>query len=411
MDIKETVEVTDGEQKKDIEVSDIELKENKPIIDGELLQKTEITDGEMKDQIEEMEKDEKYKKEETNGGLTEKSEVMDEKQEDKSVVMDEDVKAKTEVENGAMKEKTEVDDEDKVDKFEVSNEKQMETFEVTEGELKDEDGRKLFTIQWKGAEPVRGCVFICHGYAERCTPYYDGVAREAVKRGMLAFSHDHVGHGKSEGERVQVESMDWYVKPVIKHINMVKEQNPGLPFYIVGHSMGGLITILTAMEQPDLVQGLVLMGPLVEPDPKMATPFKVWLAKVVSRIWPSFSMGGINTDTVTTDEEWKQKKAEDPLHSHGGFKARHSYVLLQALDKLVLPSLTTPFLILHGAEDKVCAPKGSTKLHENATSEDKTLSFVENGLHNLYIEVDPIKSNSLKHTFDWIDQRLNKKDA
>ena len=35
-------------------------------------------------------------------------------------------------------------------------------------------------------------------------PYYNQLAEAARDSGLLVFGHDHVGHGRSEGERVQV---------------------------------------------------------------------------------------------------------------------------------------------------------------------------------------------------------------
>ena len=106
--------------------------------------------------------------------LTEKTKVEDSHQ-NQTDQIEEDMKDKIEVSDEEMKLKTEGKDEDKMDK--------IETIEVSEGEMKDKLGRKIFTIQWKGTEPVRGCVFICPGYQERCTPYSLShiVASEAVK--------------------------------------------------------------------------------------------------------------------------------------------------------------------------------------------------------------------------------------
>jgi hypothetical protein len=46
----------------------------------------------------------------------------------------------------------------------------------------------------------RGLLFICHGFGEHCGRY-DSQAAEFNKHGILVFSHDHQGHGRSGGER------------------------------------------------------------------------------------------------------------------------------------------------------------------------------------------------------------------
>ena len=72
------------------------------------------------------------------------------------------------------------------------------------------------------------------------------------------FGHDHRGHGHSSGSRLRyivemclyisipranIDNVDKYVDDVISHCNMMKRQYPGVPLFIIGHSMGGLVAI------------------------------------------------------------------------------------------------------------------------------------------------------------------------
>ena len=121
---------------------------------------------------------------------------------------------------------------------------------MEQGGFTDSKGRALHTYSWvvPGEGEVTGLVFLCHGYAERLIPYYTQLAEEGRKRGLLCFGHDHVGHGQSEGERVQVGDMAEYVDPVITHCKAMTDKYPNTPLFIVGHSMGGLITLLTILK-------------------------------------------------------------------------------------------------------------------------------------------------------------------
>ena len=62
--------------------------------------------------------------------------------------------------------------------------------------------------------------------------------------------------------------------------------------------------------------------------------------------------------------------------------------------------------MLHGAEDKICSPDGSKRLHEEAVSEDKEIVLVENAVHNLFLETEDIRLRAVKDAFDWIEKRL-----
>ena len=77
--------------------------------------------------------------------------------------------------------------------------------------------------------------------------------------GCLVMGHDHVGHGRTTaGERAFVNEMDDYVDPVIAHIEAVQNWNNcgggQLPVFLVGHSMGGLISLHTLFKKQSLFQ-------------------------------------------------------------------------------------------------------------------------------------------------------------
>ena len=98
-------------------------------------------------------------------------------------------------------------------------------------------------------------------------PYYNQLAEAARDLGLLAFGHDHVGHGRSEGERVQVSFVEFdqqfsmfnisslqisdyadYTEPLLTHCREMKTKHPDLPLYLMGHSLGGLISLLSVLE-------------------------------------------------------------------------------------------------------------------------------------------------------------------
>ena len=127
----------------------------------------------------------------------------------------------------------------------------------------------FFSTYWKPGEgekikagSVNALVFICHGYCEYVGEAYDQLAKQLSLQlgdGCLVFGHDHIGHGRTTvGDRAFVNEMDEFVGPIIAHVEAVQKWencNAGnVPVFLVGHSMGGLISLFALFKKQSLFQ-------------------------------------------------------------------------------------------------------------------------------------------------------------
>ncbi|XP_049480256.1 monoacylglycerol lipase-like [Panthera uncia] len=108
-----------------------------------------------------------------------------------------------------------------------------------------------------------------------------GLCQPPGNCGSLVSLSLPVGHGQSEGERMVVSDFHVFIRDVLQHVDIMQKDYPGLPVFLLGHSMGGAITILTAAERPGLFSGMVLISPLVLASPESATTFKGYPKSVV----------------------------------------------------------------------------------------------------------------------------------
>lgn len=291
-------------------------------------------------------------------------------------------------------------------KFDIEDESESGCVrETTEFSFK---GQNFFANYWrkKDAEP-KNIVFLIHGYGEYINFAWHDLARHLVDEcGSLVVSHDHVGHGKSSGTRVHVESMDEYVDPVLAHLGAVTRLHPGTKVFLYGHSMGGLISLFTIFKKQELFSGFVGCGPLVMIDPELATPFLRFVSKMLQGVLPYFSLKKMEHELVTRDAEVVAKRKEDTLLWHGGFRARHSYVLMQACDYAQnnLPNLTLPILVLQGEQDKMCTPLGAKMLVDNCSSKDKELVSYPEAYHNVVCELEDVKKDVLEKIKGFINR-------
>ena len=81
--------------------------------------------------------------------------------------------------------------------------------------------------------------------------------------------------------RANIKNVDEYVSDVIYHCKIMKQQYPGLPLFIIGHSMGGLVTIQTILntQHQRLFEGAVISSPLLGVTQDMDTPVNRMIAK------------------------------------------------------------------------------------------------------------------------------------
>ena len=241
----------------------------------------------------------------------------------------------------------------------------------------------------------RGVVFLCSGLGEH-TVRYQMLSGMFNAAGFSAYSLDHQGHGASEGDRAHVERFQDYVDDYIQFVHCVLRDNPHLqklPRFLLGHSMGGLIAIHVRMRSPQAGidwSGAILSAPALKADPKVATPVKVWLAGLLSRWFPKFSLEALNSAHVSRSRQVVELYATDPLVYHGGIRARWGKEVLDAMQQVHALSsrIEWPFLLLHGNDDRITHLDGSSEFYRDTASTIKSLKVYDGMYHEVFNEPD-----------------------
>lgn len=277
-----------------------------------------------------------------------------------------------------------------------------------ENSFTNANGKKIFTKYWKPSDEPRALVFICHGFGEHSSRY-EAFGTALAEQGYLAFSHDHIGHGHSEGERVQVDDFSHYVRDVFKHIDEVAADNTGIPIFMFGHSMGGTIAIMSVLKRPSFFTGAVFSAPAVQPDPAKTSSCLVFLGRIAAFVAPSYQIKPpVDPSQLSRDPVQVEKYANDPLVWHEGLKAKWTAEILEAMNDIQknVSKITLPYLLVHGDDDQVVLIDGSHFLQQHSSSTDKTFKVYEGGRHELLKEIQELSSKVLQDILDWIKQKL-----
>ena len=148
---------------------------------------------------------------------------------------------------------------------------------------------RIYCQSWLPDGDVRAVLLVAHGYAEHSGRYGNLIER-LVPKGYAIHALDHRGHGRSDGERVQVESFDDYSEDLKTYFDIVNQQHDGKQIFLVGHSMGAAIAVTyTSLHQGDLAGTVFSGGGITLPTdapPKPRQPGQT-LADTLSRDPPS----------------------------------------------------------------------------------------------------------------------------
>ncbi|MCX8996489.1 alpha/beta hydrolase [Rhizobiaceae bacterium BDR2-2] len=127
--------------------------------------------------------------------------------------------------------------------------------------LESPTGASLAFCRWQPVDaPPRAVLLVCHGLGEHARRY-GGFAGAMAKRGLAVLAHDHRGHGLTtapdapRGRFAWREGADTLVADVLAMRDHAEALYPGLPAFLFGHSLGGLIALNAALEAPERFAG------------------------------------------------------------------------------------------------------------------------------------------------------------
>ena len=148
------------------------------------------------------------------------------------------------------------------------------------------DGRKIHTVFWEPETEPRAVVQIAHGMSEHIGRY-EPFASFLCENGIAAAGHDHHGHGQSargEGDLgffAEGEHEDAVVRDIRTVTNECKRRFPGLPVFLLGHSMGSFFVRRFLSLYSGELAGAILLGTGWFPSPLAGTG--LFLSRAVCR--------------------------------------------------------------------------------------------------------------------------------
>lgn len=251
----------------------------------------------------------------------------------------------------------------------------------------DTEGGPLFRRSWTPPRPRAALLFV-HGLAEH-SGRYDHVARHFAARGYACHAIDYRGHGRSPGPRVHVDSFEPWLDDVSAGVALVRLDHRGLPYFVAGHSQGGLLVLLQALRGPDDRAGTVVSSPLLGIAPS-SRPNAVLRAatKILTRVAPRLLVPNkVTPGWLSRDPEVGRAYLADPLVSRkvsaGWFRALQQAIRRAREDARRFAS---PLLVLASRGDRLVDAEATARWVADAPPAHVSSVFWDDLHHELFNE-------------------------
>ncbi len=257
----------------------------------------------------------------------------------------------------------------------------------------------VFFQSWLPDNKPNALVILVHGFGEHSSRYGTHFAKFFTDANIGIFAFDLPGHGKTPGKRGHIAKPLVLLQIIDLLINKIRSEYPETPLFLYGHSFGGEISLWYTLVRNPLLSGVIISSPLIGlKDP--VSPAKFLLAKLMDKIFPTFSMdNGLSTKYLSREVKVINSYINDPL-VHRKITARSGMIVMNR----------GKWILDHAGDNKnkMLVMIGSDEGIVNKSSVDKYCTLAPNITYKvwpgLYHELhnEPERNQILNYSLKWM---------
>ncbi|QHT47475.1 alpha/beta hydrolase [Halobacillus sp. ACCC02827] len=249
-----------------------------------------------------------------------------------------------------------------------------------------------------------GTIIIVHGAFEH-GGRYERLADRLHKDGFDVIYGDLPGQGNSPGRKGHIHSFEEYIKTVEGWIG---EADPDKKIFLLGHSMGGLVTVRVMEQLQQKMDGIILSSPALAIKGSVSAPVE-WLSYLLNIIAPSLRMDANQDPSLITRDTVKVEQfRKDPLVlkkvSVRWYREFQRASRLAFRDVNQFPDV--PLLVLQAGRDELVVAEKTAEWFHIVDAKEKTYKEWPELYHELFNE--PEWEDVYLYTLGFLQQQLKK---
>ncbi|KDO26510.1 hypothetical protein SPRG_07913 [Saprolegnia parasitica CBS 223.65] len=282
------------------------------------------------------------------------------------------------------------------------------TYTFAESSFESKRGVAIYTREYIPTSDDFSTVFLfLHGVGEHCSRFH-AFFEHLANQPMAVFAMDHHGHGKSGGERFDIDRFESFTEDIQQYTAAIRTRflNKSVKFVVGGISFGGLLAASVATMNDHVWDGVLLLAPAIGIEMNGVLKVQQSMAPLINRLVPTWKLvPAVILEHLSRNPDFVKDYDSDELNSRGNLRVRLAFEISRGMEMLKAreAALTAPLLILHGDKDVVTSPRLSKEFFDRVPSTKKTYASLPGQFHCIINE--PERDDNLALMTDWI-QRL-----
>jgi acylglycerol lipase len=253
---------------------------------------------------------------------------------------------------------------------------------------------------------------IVHGTVDH-SGVYAGLANELTKKGIAVIAMDMRGWGLSDGESMYLNDMDTFVEDVntlYRKIHALPRFEKVKSRFLLGKSLGGLITAFAVAAYPTNWTGLLGLSGAYQLDPGVQpSPLLVCIMRGIGMVVPKLAFKEpFDEHLIASDKKALEAWRQDDLCCKDKLRLGYGINILQGTQELVstrvVDQLNIPMLMMIGDADRVVTKAGHELMVNRSQHYDTKLQVYPHGYHNL-LQEPALQGQLMMDICNWILNR------
>ncbi len=273
------------------------------------------------------------------------------------------------------------------------------------------EGRELNKLFYQFWQPdsgeIKAYIIAFHGWGTHSDRLILP-AEYLTEKGYAVYSFDLRGHWRNAGDIPgHIDSMDHLQKDTLLFMDVIREISQDKKIFLMGHSFGGLISLIFAINHPKLA-GVLISSPLLDMFQKLSMGKKVIksLSKTLAKVSPNKIFDYlIDQNQLTSDLKILRKHIADKNKTE--VMSAKSAAEIDKFIKWAMENaskLLCPVLIMQSGNDKIVDKEKTKQFFELVNIKDKTFREYDGFLHELWNEKG--RAQVYQDMYVWLEKHL-----